>query len=169
MPERSAAKATNVSYICTSTVSHRLTHSQLSCLGFALFKDYVRLGFVYSILNLISYQPVSSYWLRWVIGHLFVNSGNVQFKVVIIIIWDIPPWLSTSLRAPLCICYFVLLNKLVMSATLILESFLFYLPLNLKKHLCQILSFSMFLPFLKSEPPLPFYIYDSISERAALS
>lgn len=95
MPERSAAKATNVSYICTSTVSHRLTHSQISCLGFALFQDYVRLGFVYSILNLISYQPVSSYWLRWVIGHLFVNSGNVQFKVVIII-WDIPPWLSTS-------------------------------------------------------------------------
>lgn len=56
-----------------------------------------------------------------------------------------------------------------MSATLILESFLFYLPLNLKKHLCQILSFSMFLPLLKSEPFLPFYICDSISERAAFS
>lgn len=56
-----------------------------------------------------------------------------------------------------------------MSATLILESFLFYLPLNLKKHLCQILSFSMFLPLLKSEPSLPFYICDSISERAAFS
>lgn len=56
-----------------------------------------------------------------------------------------------------------------MSATLILESFLFYLPLNLKKHLCQILSFSMFLPLLKSEPPLPFYICDSVLERAALS
>lgn len=56
-----------------------------------------------------------------------------------------------------------------MSATLILESFLFDLPLNLKKHLCQILSFSMFLPFLKCEPPLPFYICDSISERTALS
>lgn len=63
----------------------------------------------------------------------------------------------------------MLLNKLVMSATPILESFLFYLPLNLKKHLCQILSFSMFLPFLRSEPPLPLYICDSISERAALS
>lgn len=46
---------------------------------------------------------------------------------------------------------------------------LFYLPLNLKKHLCQILSFSMFLLLLQSEPPLPFYICDSISERAALS
>lgn len=94
MPERSAAKATNVSYICTSTVSHRLTHSQLSCLGFALFQDYVRLFCIfYFKLNILSTCLI----LLVKVSHrnLFANSGNVQFKVIIII-WDIPPWLSTS-------------------------------------------------------------------------